>query len=233
LLPSTPSDLEGQIAQAAGRSQKEGDFRAGRVLYATARKSFAASLKFPSSGGQYVAANGVDVTSSRVEHAGKRSINTDTGRTVEEEARAVLISPWNAVLSKICARAVRSSCTSYADTRAAGVACSICTLICTLPKGSYGPLAPGCRVQRHAANRSSTGSGGMCPSDWYKRQYGPKVSGTRQKRISDQLRSIRFDFVCLSRFSHQGPKSQYTTSLHQQSLAVLQKILHALVSYAY
>jgi hypothetical protein len=160
---------------------------------------------------------------SRVEHAGKKSITTDTGRTVEEEARAVLISPWNAVLSKICARAVRSSCTSHADTRAAGVACSICTLICTLPKGSYGPLAPGCRVQRHAANWSSTDFGCMWPSDWYKRQYGPKVSGTRQKRSSDQLRSIRFDFAWLSRVFFKGPKSQYTTSLYRKSLAVLQK----------
>jgi hypothetical protein len=215
LLPSTPSDLEGQIAQAAGRSQNKGEFRAGRVLYVTARISFAASLKFPSSGGQYVAANGVDVTLFRIEHAGKKSITTDTGRTVEQEARAVLISPWNAVLSKICARAVRSSCTSHADTRAAGVACSVCTLICTLPKGSYGPLAPGCRVQRHAANRSSTDFGCMWPSDWYKRQYGPKVSGTRQKRSSDQLRSIRFDFACLPRFVYKEPKSQYMTSLYQ------------------
>jgi hypothetical protein len=215
LPPSTPSDLEDQIAQAAGRSQKEGDFRAGRVLYATARVSFAASLKFPSSGGQYVAANGVDVTLSRVEHAGKKSIITDTGRTVEEEARAVLISPWNAVLSKICARAVRSSSTSHADTRAAGVACSVCTLICTLPKGSYGPLAPGCQVQRHAANRSSTDSGGKWPLHWYKRQYGPKVSGTRQKRSSDQLLSIRFDFIYLSRVFYKRLEPQYTTSLYQ------------------
>jgi hypothetical protein len=177
LLPSSPSDPEDEMAQAAGRSQKEGDFRADRVLYATAHIFLAASLEFPSFCGQYVAANGVDDTSSRVKHAGKKDTDTDTGCTVEEEARAVLINPWNAVLSKICARAVRSSCASHADTRAAGVACSICTLICTLPKGSYGPLRPGCRVQRHAGNRSSTDSGGMCPSYWYKRQYGSKVSG--------------------------------------------------------
>lgn len=35
-LPSPPSRLEGQITQAVGRSQKEGDFRAAGVLYATA-----------------------------------------------------------------------------------------------------------------------------------------------------------------------------------------------------
>jgi hypothetical protein len=208
------------MAQAAGRSQKEGDFRADRVLYATAHIFLAASLEFPSFCGQYVAANGVDDTSSRVKHAGKKDTDTDTGRTVEEEARAVLINPWNAVLSKICARAVRSSCASHVDTRAAGVACSICTLICTLPKGSYGPLRPGCRVQRHAGNRSSTDSGGMCPSYWYKRQYGPKASGTRQKRSSDELRSIRFDFAYLSRSFYDG---LYMTCLYQRFLAVLQR----------
>jgi hypothetical protein len=209
------------MAQAAGRSQKEGDFRAGRVLCATAHIFLAASLKFLSFRAQYVAVDGVDVTWSRGKHTGRKLIDTDTGRTVEEEeARAVLINPWNAVLSKICARAVRSSCTSHADTRAAGVACSICTLICTLPKGSHGPLRPGCRAQRHAGNRSSTDSGGMCPSYWYKRQYGPKASGTRQKRSSDELRSIRFDFAYLSRSFYDG---LYMTCLYQRFLAVLQR----------
>lgn len=65
------SNLEGQITQAAGRSQNEGDFRARRVLYATAHISLVTGLMFASSCRQRVAANGVDVTSRRVEHAGK------------------------------------------------------------------------------------------------------------------------------------------------------------------
>lgn len=36
LAPIHSSNLEGQITQAAGRSHNEGDFRARRVLYATA-----------------------------------------------------------------------------------------------------------------------------------------------------------------------------------------------------
>lgn len=59
--------------------------------------------------------------------------------------------PMDAVFSMMCARAVSSSRTSYADTRAAGVACRACTH----PKGSYGPFAPECRIQQHAGNRSN------------------------------------------------------------------------------